>query len=441
MQFNDIINMKVIILHDKVIVNDSLGNVLREERASEYDWGITESIFLLNFACKIKPISISKKLGIFIRNLSTEEIEYCYPKVSLQIKDAMKIGYDKIVQYENAYNEKLGEQTNMQNFVSNGIEFNLDEMKEAFVYIYSKQMHLYGRLDKKILNSEKCDFDNIEEYSNKVAKGICSNLIVLEIKDYKYLYSIFDKYYSLNNDPVRANWSVKKFINNCIKFMNIIFLQSDSYVDETKCNFQICEFEDFKFDIYEMAKFYDGYYHNLYLDREKSKKLELIRADYIDHYIENNNENLNNLLFIVSRMIKDDSDLLEVNYREYNLNLITILELLLVNSKSENEVANKFVKNVLICLSINGYSSDILGEKAILNAIYRYRSCILHGNYSGYTNAMSDLEKLLKYKPEDYEFSKYNTIDYLISKKLNMYVSTVFRTISNNKYIIEIIKN
>lgn len=432
---------ELVCLYDKLTVKDSLGKFLREEKASEYDWGIIESIFLLNFACKIKPINVSKKLGIFIRNLSDDEIEYCYPKISLQIKNAMKIGYDKIIKYENAYNEKTGEQSNMQNFYSNGIETNFDAMKDIFVYIYSRQMYLYGKLDEKIENSEKSDFDNIEEYSNKVAKSICSNLIVLEIKDYKYLYSIFNKYYSLNNDVVRANWSVKKFISNCIKFMNIIFLQSDSYVDETKCNFQICEFEDFKFDVYEMAKFYDGYYHNLYLDREKSKKLELIMADYIDSYIENNNENLNNLLFIVSRMVSDDSDLLEFNYREYNLNLITILELLLVNSKSESEVVNKFVKNVLICLSINGCNNDILGEKAILNTIYRYRSCILHGNYSGYTNAMSDLEKLLKYKPEDYEFSKYSTIDYLISKKLNIYVSTVFKTISNNRYIIDIIKN
>lgn len=428
-------------MHEKLIVHDSLGKFLREEKTSEYDWGITESIFLLNFACKIKPIHISKKLGIFIRNLSDKEIEYCYPKISHQIKNAMKIGYDKIIEYENAYNEKAGEQTNMQHFISNGIEINFDEMQEVFVYIYSRQMYLYGKLDEKIENSEKCDFDNIEEYSNKVAKRICSNLIVLEIKDYKYLYSIFNKYYSLDNDVVRANWSVKKFINNCVKFMNVIFLQSDSYVDETKCNFQIMEFEDFEFDIYKIAKFYDGYYHNLYLDREKSKKLELIKAGYIDSYIENNNENLNNLLFIVSRMVSADDDLLEFNYREYNLSLITILELLLVNSNSESDVANKFVKNILICLSLNDSNKDFFEEKAILKAIYRYRSCILHGNYSGYTNAMSDLEKLLKYKPEDYELSKYSTIDYLISKKLNIYVSTVFKTISNNKYIIDIIKN
>lgn len=427
-------------MHDKLIVNDSLGKFIREEKASEYDWGITESIFLLNFACKIKPIHISKKLGILIRNLSDEEIEYCYQKVSLQIKNAMELGYDKIIKYENAYNEKVGEQTNMQNFYSNGIESNYDEMKAVFIYIYSRQMYLYGKLDSKIKNSEKSDFNNIEEYSNKIAKSICSNLIVLEIKDYKYLYSIFNKYYSLDNDVVRENWIVKKFINNYVKFMNVIFLQSDSYIDITKCNFQIMEFEQFEFDIYEIAKFYDGYYYNRYLDREKSKKLELIRADYIDSYIDNN-ENLNNLLFIVSRMVSDDDDLLEFNYREYNLNLVTILELLLINSKTESDIVNKFVKNVLICLSINGRNDNLFEEKAILNAIYRYRSCILHGNYPGYTNAMNDLEKLLEYKPEDYELNKYNTIDYLISKKLNFYVSNIFETISNNKYIIDIIKN
>ena len=305
-------------MEDKLKIIDSFGKFIREDRHSEYDFLITESIFLLNFACKIKPINLSKKLGIVIRNLSKEEIECCYQKIATQIKDAMNIGYDKITNCESIYNESLDEATNTCNFISNaGVESDFEKIKAIFTYIYSKQMYLFGKLDKKIPISEKSDFDNIDKYSKKVAKKVCSNFIVLEIKDYKYLYSIFNKYYSLNGDIVRANWSVKKFIKNYVKFMNVIFLQNDSRILETECNFQIIEFEEFKFDIYKIAEFYDGYYHNVYLDRDKSKKLKLIKSSYIDSYIENNNENLNNLLFIVSRMIIEDNDLFEFKYRDF----------------------------------------------------------------------------------------------------------------------------
>lgn len=428
-------------MDDKLIVTNSLGENIREEKYSEYDFCISESIFLLNFACKINPINISKQLGLFLRNLSDAEIEYIYPKVATQINNAMKLGYDKIIKYENAYDEKVSEIENMRNFISSGIEVDWDNIKDVFVYIYSKQMFLYGKLDEKIKNCDRSIFENTEDYSNKVAKSICSNFIVLEVRDYKYLYSIFDKYYSLNKDMVRANWGVKEFIKKFIKFINIIFLQIDSHKDDTKCNFQIIEFEDFKFDFNDFTYFYDGFYHNEYIDRNKSKKLNLIKSTFIDSYIENNNENLNNLLFIVSRLIIEDDKSHEFNYREYNLILITILELLLVNSKTENDTSGKFVKNILICLSLNEPTKDFKEEKDVVKMIYRYRSSILHGNYPGYTNAMSDLEKKLKYKPESFEYNKYNTIDYLISERLNFYISNVFEVISKNKYIIDILKN
>ncbi len=151
---------------DKLIVKNSLEKIIREERKSEYDFGITEPIYLLNIAHKIDPI-----------------------------------------------------------FISKGVKLNCDEMMSVFDYIYPKQMCLFGKIDKKIKISEKDIFENIEDCSNKIAKEICSNFIVLEVKNYKALYSIFNQYYSLNNDVVRENWSVTKFIYSFVKFMNVIFLE------------------------------------------------------------------------------------------------------------------------------------------------------------------------------------------------------------------------
>ena len=232
-------------LWDKLIVKNSLEKIIREERKSEYDFGITEPIYLLNIAHKIDPIFISKELGFLIRNINKEEIEYIYLKISNQIRKAMRLGYDKIIKCEKVYRAKSSEQTNLMNFISKGVKLNCDEMMSVFDYIYPKQMCLFGKIDKKIKISEKDIFENIEDCSNKIAKEICSNFIVLEVKNYKALYSIFNQYYSLNNDVVRENWSVTKFIYSFVKFMNVIFLENDSHVDQTNYNFRIFEFGDY----------------------------------------------------------------------------------------------------------------------------------------------------------------------------------------------------
>lgn len=429
-------------MNEKLIVRNSLGEIIREDNKHEYDSVIDESIYILNVISDIKDINISKELGLILRNVNEKEINYILPKISNQIEKAMKLGFEKISVCEHIYDENSGETTNIKNFftVLND-KINFDEAIDIQLYIYSKLISEQNKLNEKLIYSKEEDFSNIKEYSNKLAKIICSKFIVLEVKDYNKLYSIFNKYYFLNNDVVRMNWCTRKFIYNLVKFLNVIFLMNDSHIDETNCNFNIIEFEQFSFHIYSFVSFYDGYYHNFYSDRNISQNLNKIDSNYIDSYIINNKQNLNNLLFIVSKMYVEDDKTHEFNYREYNLNLISILELLLVNSNDEKNIKNKFIKNILICLAINNSIKNLNEEKSILNSIYNYRSCILHGNYPGYTNAMSDLEKFLKYMPKDYELTKYNTIDYLISKKLNYYVSNVFRVISINKNIIDIIKS
>lgn len=426
---------------DTLIVRNSLGEIIREDKKSEYDIAITEGIYLLNVAKRIDTIYLSKELGIKFRNVNDKEIEYIFPKISNQIENSMGLDYEKIIKFQKNYNGNLSEQENISLSLSNGIELNFDEFKLAFNFIYLSLMCQNGNMDDKVNLIKREKFDNINETAITMAKKVSSNFIVLEIENYQKLYTIFNKYYFLNNDVVRMNRYTENFVCNFVKFLNVIFLKNDSHKDETNFNFKLFEFEKYDFKIYDFISFYDGYFHNVLEDRKISKKLELINSKYIDSYIKNNNQNLNNLLFIVSRMIVEDDKSHEFNYREYNLNLITILELLLVNSKNENEVSIKFLKNIMVCLSINENVEDVNSESKIISAIYRYRSTILHGNYAGYTNAMSDLEKVLKYKPQNFELSKYNTIDYLISRKLNIYVSNVFEVISKNSTIIDILKN
>lgn len=386
-------------MSDKTNVFNSFKKEIRQDKPSKYDHIVIESTFIINRCKKIKTIFLSKQLCVFLRNFNKKEIEFCLPIVSKEIEEFMKVGYDKISKYELLFNTKESEMYNLQSFFKSGIANDFHKMSNAINYIYFKQMYSYKRLDKMVSFSNIEDFESIPKTAKKIAKKICSQFIVLEVVDYKKLYNILNKYYSLKNDISIMNHFANRFIFNFIKLINIVCLENDSHISEENQNFRIFKFEDFKFKINEYTEFYDGYFHNLYDDKNISKDLFKINSNYIDAYIKNNKENLNNLLFIVSRLDIEDDRRFNFNYREYNLNLISILELLLIDSKSENDIQNKFVKNILICASIVPLNFNYDEEKLILNAIYRYRSCILHGNQSGYKNAVSDLEKRLNYKP------------------------------------------
>lgn len=422
-------------------IYDSLKRV-KVIKQKSIDSVITQSVFLLNIAQKIPVTYISKKLGILIRNLNEEEVDCFYVKVKKQIKEAMSLGFDLLKSIESNYDCSKSEYWNMGNIFRN-LKISLDDVGLYFNYIYCKKISLYGCLnaDNKcelILNE---DFDDIELSSDEIARRVSEYFIVLEVQNYNNIYKIMNRYYSLNNDLYIEHSFTEKFIYNLIKLCNILFCQTDSHYCEEKFLYKIVPIEKYDFEILNFVCFFDGYAENLFPSTIISDFVRQINSDLIDKYISDNKENLNNFVFLISKLYTSDNKYYEFNYKEYNLNLISILELLLVNSKHSNTVTNMFVKNILVCLAINDQLSDFEKEKKIINNIYSYRSCIVHGNYCGYKNFLHNLEKLLDYRAEEYEMSKYNTIEYLISKKLNLYIKSVFDAYSKNNKIVDILKN
>lgn len=428
-------------MKDKIKIINSLGETIREDGYSEYIRVIRESIFILNVAKLIEPQYISKELGIKIRNLNDQELNNCYIKVKDQLIKSMSNGYEKLYECSKYYDATLSEMEAIR-FIHNQTKIKELGFYQTFLnYIYAQSIYSHNHLGINIDFVKEKDFENIEFTSDKLARDICSKIIVLEIEDYQKIYKIMKKYYHLDEDIEKHNMVTNDFIKNFVRLCNILFLEIDSNNDEKDYKFKINPYESFSFEICEIVEFFDGYVNNYFLDNTITNRLDKINSDYIDKFIHCNKENLNNLLFIVSRLSIGKNENYEFDYREYNLSLISILELLLVSSKNALDVKSKFIKNILICLSINDDEIDIDKEQKILKEIYSYRSCILHGNYSGYTNAMSNLEKCLMYEPEDYEISKYNTIDYLISRKLNHYVSSIFEILSKNKIMIDVLKS
>lgn len=426
---------------EDLIVYNSIKRIKRKYNNSKYTELIYESTYILNIACKIKPKFISKELGIVIRNFNEEEINYFYPKIQEKIKNIMKLGYEKVIQLEKSYKKEEGELYNMYYFFDILGRESDDIIKNAFSYIYSKSIYENNSLDKKLKISTKENFVDIDLKSEEIARDICSKLLVVDVKDYNKIYNIINKYYNLNKDIVRMNQHTERFIYNLINFCNIIFLETDSHGDEKKFNFKIENLEYYEFDPYKLAAHFDGYIHNLYEDNCISKKIDKIDNTFIDCYIKNNTDNLNNFLFLISQLKTKDNEYYEFNYKEYDLNLVTIIESVLINSNRKVDIKEKFVKNILLCLSVNDELTDYIEEQKIIREIYSYRSACTHGNYIAYKNHIHNLGMLLKYKPEEFEENKISTIEYLISKKLNFYIRNIFEVNSKNNTLVNLLKN
>lgn len=230
---------------NEIKVYDSLNRILRNEESFEYDI-IRESVYLLNVAGKIEPKYISKELKILIRNLNSDEIDYCYKTIKDEIIDVFSMDYDKLVKYLEIFDCTKGEIENIFQFVNQVDKINTNDAFRVFNYIYARSIYDNSCLNKDIKIMEMTDYSNIDDFAEEVARDICSKLIVVEIKDYKYLYSILRKYYNMGDSLVKINFLTNKFIMNFINLCNILFLGTDSHRDDLKFNFVIKEIEERK---------------------------------------------------------------------------------------------------------------------------------------------------------------------------------------------------
>jgi len=430
-------------MRQTVQVLNSFKEKIRIEECLSIDDIVIESIFLLNIGKKIEPISISNELGISLRNLNEKEINICKEKIKEQIKLGMLSGYENVLKYEKVYSKNIGEIEIMSRFLSIDSHQEYEFYKSKLNYIYAKILQDHSCMNKENIYSKPEDFVDIDKTSDQIATNICSKLIVVEVKDYQKIYQIIDHYYNLNRDLAKMNYYSNEFIFNLIKLCNIIFLEEDSssIMEKEEYNFQIYKLEDFSFDILKIVNFFDNYFHAYFKDKKISKNLKKIKNIYIDQFLKDDQENINNLIFLTTKLSIYYNKLYGFNYKDYNLALISSIELLLVNSNSKEKVSEKFTKNILVCLAIQNNLMDEQKEKNIIREIYSYRSSIAHGNYSQYKSNLCNLEKMLSYVKESYEYNKNDTIEKLISKKLNFYIKNIFEVNSKNPLIIKMLKN
>lgn len=427
-------------------VYDSLGNTLRIEKTLKYyDTFILEPIFLLNIACKIKETYISKDLGIVIRNLNENEINFCYPRIQKEIKKAMKLGYDLINKIERKYDVAVGELENSIRIIKDCKEIDFEHIHLFLQYFYPKSI-FENVMGEKIIFSSIEDFENQEEISLKLAKNFCSNLIVLEVKNYEHLYKYINSYFGLNNSNNNiyyVNKHTLDFIKGFINLCNVVFF-SNIGQDFKKFKFEIKEFSEAEFTVLGLVEFFDNYFNSIYHNKKISKNLKNVKSLFFDLYTNGSKEKINNLIFMSNSFDYDEKFFDDLNFKELNLNLISIIELLLISSKGTNKVEKKvkITDNILICLIVNKKLKDNYDlEKKVIATIYRYRSCLSHGNTSGYKNSLIDLLNLKKIDNYSDIFSEYTNVEIYISKLLVGYIHNIFLMNMNNPLLLEHIRN
>lgn len=215
-------------------------------------------------------------------------MNYLVNCIKNQIVTIMNLDYEKIIQFEKLFDSNGGESTNISIFYQAGIPINMDLFKNIFRYIYAKQIYEHNSLNKNPSITTKNQYQNKEKYAKELAEDICSKLILLEVQDYKKIYKTVKNYYNLIDETTKLNHFAIKFIKDLVKLSNIIFLEIDNSKEEDHFRYQIKNFENFSFDIYDLACFFDEYSHNDFQDKKISKKIEQIHANYIDAYIKNN---------------------------------------------------------------------------------------------------------------------------------------------------------
>lgn len=425
----------------EVRVLDAFGRLIRVEKvASSNDGIVQEEVFLLNVAAKIRRKYLSKELGIVIRNLHQDEIDICAKRLQEEILQVLQIDYEKIANFCEKYDNKRSELENALEFVMKDI-YSKEEILGFYKYVYLKEI-LYGGLGTDADLLDENDFVDKEETSMKLALNFCANLIVVEVLDYQKLYRYFNSYFDLRGNFSHQSTHVEDFLSNFIELCNIVFLQNIGQVING-FRFKIASFLLCDFDVLSLINYFDNYAGSEYKNAILSTNLSLIKHNYLDSYLSGKREQVNNLIFICEKLKGYNKCFDDINITDLNLSLVSIIELLVVNSKgSKNqEITKKVIDNVLTCLLINKtLTGDYLKQKKIIAAIYRYRSCSSHGNPSNFKNALADLLELIEV--DDYIgcYSINKNLERKVTGLLVFYIHNVFVMNSHNPLLLEHIK-
>lgn len=353
-----------------------------------------------------KPICISKKLGLYLKNSN---------------KDELYINVKELV--ENNYINNIDKNTNFRSELINYLndKYYKNEIKKDISKFNCRQ--LISLITKKMLaleieiseNTIIVDDDIFEKYDEgNIAKALRNNPLINPIDEYDIEYKILFLFNFLRSNSEKRNdidiiyydgYSTNGLYDGYNLFENF----------STKCYKKREEHEYFGYQYYENCN-----------EEYKEKISSLTKfGDNIDKYIDDADDYFK-LDFIIETLIYGE------NYMYSLLNYIQLIEMLLVNPK--NSTREQFKQKLKFFINMEELENNAQVEE-FSASLYDIRSRLIHGNYNSLKKELIKFNNKFNNNREyDYgEFKEENWILINISFKAKRILRNIIEKMLKDK--------
>ena len=203
---------------------------------------------------------------------------------------------------------------------------------------------------------------------------INEDIVLLEIKDWKRIDKVIDKYSNCAFEAIVECYYREYFIEKYINLFNIV---------------------NFDLTIYNGLRLTDNFFFifSSVRDNEYDKVFEevLLSPYIIDRFVEND-EDLLILMYLINSFDKEKY----MRERKYSVDFVTCLEYFLVKKivGADSKIQNQIRLKVRRCCKEVGY---YISNNEI-NDLYDYRSHVVHGNFDGLNKKINEITKRAWYK-------------------------------------------
>lgn len=353
-----------------------------------------------------KPICISQKLGLYLKNANKDEL-YIYVKELV----------------ENNYINELDKNINFRSELISNLndKYYKSEIKKDISKFNCRQ--LISLITKKMLaleievseNTIIVDDDIFEKYDEEnIVKALRDNPLINPIDEYDIEYKILFLFNFLRSNSEKRN--------------DIDIIYYDGYsINDLYDGYNL--FENFSIKCYKKREEYEyicyQYYENCN-EEYKEKISALIKfGDNIDNYIDSSDDYFK-LDFIIETLIYGE------NYIYSLLNYIQLIEMLIVNPK--NSTREQFKQKLKFFINMNELENSTQVEE-FSASLYDIRSRLIHGNYNSLKKELIKFNKKFNYNREyDYgEFKEENWILINISFKAKRILRNIIEKMLKDK--------
>lgn len=381
-----------------------------------------------------EKVYLSKKLGIYLRNLNKEEVRKISPFYIEMIS--------KLMETKGEWIEKLESLENYPFYIDDFLPLikNNDDIAtcmEVSHYLQVKTVYdqtYFGKLKK----TKSYRVEQIPRLAKKYVQAYLKNLIVIDYDNYEELLEEIRRYYRINPDLIELIYEKgDNFIHKLVFLINRLTFTVDYDQHFKFCLEPLLTFLNEKST--SIPKLFISTYRYYYPDEMgKETKTDfdyfLQKPCYIDSFLEN--YTFFDLIFILDLLGEKGHD----EIRNLNIAFFSIIEKLLIHEPvitsqgTDASITKQFIKNLSICHYLNTNHHDNSKEeiKKQFNILYSYRSSLSHGSDTKVMKALnayscSCFYKSMKEKQKQVDIHLYREPDGIIEETISIQLNEIIK--------------